>query len=92
MPVSYSSPARNLFLLGTTGQDVVTNFFDKIDRSSSGYFSFLPVEVIKNNVVGPIKFDLINLKAMLDSDEFINKIVSALRARNEKAHSEETGE
>jgi hypothetical protein len=29
---------------------------------------------------------------MLDSDEFINKIVSALRARNEKAHSEETGE
>ena len=50
MPVSYSSPARNLFLLGTTGQDVVTNFFDKIDRSSSGYFSFLPVEVIKNNV------------------------------------------
>lgn len=49
-------------------------------------------EMIKNNVVRPVKFDLINLKAMLDSDEFINKIVSALRARNEKAHSEETGE
>lgn len=49
-------------------------------------------KLIKKDVVRPIKFDLINLKAMLDSDEFIDKIVSALRARNERTHSEETGE
>ena len=34
MPVSFSSPARNLFLLGSSGADVVTNFFKAIDKSS----------------------------------------------------------
>ena len=34
MPVSFSSAARNLFLLGSSGADVVTNFFKAIDKSS----------------------------------------------------------
>ena len=34
MPVSFSSAARNLFLLGSSGADVVTNFFKAIDQSS----------------------------------------------------------
>ena len=35
MPVSFNSPARNLFLLGSSGADAVTNFFKTIDKSSS---------------------------------------------------------
>ena len=35
MPVSFSSAARNLFLLGSSGADVVTNFFKAIDQSST---------------------------------------------------------
>ena len=46
-------------------------------------------ELIKKNVVRPAKFELIN---MLHSDEFINKIVKKLRDRDERTHSEETGE
>ena len=34
MPVGISSAARNLFLLGSSGADVVTNFFKAIDQSS----------------------------------------------------------
>ena len=34
MPVSFSSAARNLFLLGSSGSDSVTNFFKAIDLSS----------------------------------------------------------
>ena len=34
MPVSFSSAARNLFLLGSSGADTVTNFFKAIDKSS----------------------------------------------------------
>ena len=36
MPVGISSAARNLFLLGSSGADVVTNFFKAIDQSASG--------------------------------------------------------
>ena len=35
MPVGISSAARNLFLLGSSGADVVLNFFAAIDQSSS---------------------------------------------------------
>ena len=35
MPVGISSAARNLFLLGSSGADVVTNFFKAIDQSAS---------------------------------------------------------
>ena len=49
-------------------------------------------KLIKQIVVRGVKDDLTNLKAMLDSDKFINKIVNKLRARNERTHSEETGE
>ena len=34
MPVSFSSAVRNLFLLGSSGADTVTNFFKAIDKSS----------------------------------------------------------
>ena len=40
MPVSFNSPARNLFLLGSSGGTVVTNFFKTIlDSSTDGVFS-----------------------------------------------------
>ena len=35
MPVGISSPARNLFLLGSTGEQTVTNFFKAVDLSAS---------------------------------------------------------
>ena len=35
MPVGYNSPARNLFVLGGSGQQLVTNFFKAIDKSST---------------------------------------------------------
>ena len=47
MPVGFSSAARNLFLLGSSGGDVVTNFFKTItDSSTNGSF-----------VVDEIKYD-----------------------------------
>ena len=41
MPVGISSAARNLFLLGSSGADVVTNFFKAIDQSASGDDQFV---------------------------------------------------
>ena len=35
MPVSFNSPPRNLFLLGSGGQQALTNFFDTINRAGS---------------------------------------------------------
>ena len=35
MPIGFTSAARNLFLLGSAGADLVTNFFKTIDQSSS---------------------------------------------------------
>lgn len=32
MPVGFNSPARNLFLLGSTGAQLVTNFFKTISQ------------------------------------------------------------
>ena len=47
MPVSFSSPPRNLFLLGSSGADVVTNFFATIDSGGigSGYDVFQTDEI-----------------------------------------------
>jgi len=42
MPVGISSPARNLFLLGSTGEQTVTNFFKAVDLSASSDGVFLP--------------------------------------------------
>ena len=41
MPVGISSAARNLFLLGSSGADVVTNFFQAVDQSASGDDQFV---------------------------------------------------
>jgi hypothetical protein len=45
MPVGFNSPARNLFLLGSSGQQVVTNFFETIDKSSTTDGVFIPDEI-----------------------------------------------
>ena len=45
MPIAINSPARNLFLLGSSGSQVVTNFFKTIDQSGSSSTNFLPEEL-----------------------------------------------
>ena len=35
MPIGFSSPARNLFLLGGSGEGIVTNFFRAIARNNN---------------------------------------------------------
>ena len=50
MPVGFNSPARNLFLLGSSGAQVVTNFFQQIDQSATTDNFFVPDE-IRYNVV-----------------------------------------
>ena len=47
MPVSFSSPPRNLFLLGSSGADVVTNFFAAVDGAEIdiGYDVFIPDDI-----------------------------------------------
>ena len=45
MPVGISSPARNLFLLGSSGEALVTNFFKSIDKSSSFDEVYVPKKV-----------------------------------------------
>jgi hypothetical protein len=45
MPVGFNSPARNLFLLGSSGQQVVTNFFEAIDKSASTDGVYIPDEI-----------------------------------------------
>ena len=39
MPVSFNSPPRNLFLLGSGGQQALTNFFHTIRRAGSDRFN-----------------------------------------------------
>jgi hypothetical protein len=48
MPVGFNSPARNLFLLGSTGAQVVTNFFKTIDQSAGTDGVYLPDEIKYN--------------------------------------------
>ncbi len=47
MPVGISSPARNLFLLGSSGEALVTNFFKSIDKDSNTIFDevFVPTKI-----------------------------------------------
>jgi len=45
MPVGINSPARNLFLLGSSGQAAVTNFFQTIDQSAGTDGVYLPSEI-----------------------------------------------
>lgn len=48
MPVGFNSPARNLFLLGSTGAQVVTNFFRRIDQSAGTDGVYRPDEIRYN--------------------------------------------
>ena len=50
MPVGFSSPSRNLFLLGSSGEQVVTNFFKTIDKSAGTDGVYLPDEIKYNFV------------------------------------------
>ncbi|QPB08155.1 baseplate wedge subunit [Synechococcus phage S-H9-1] len=50
MPVGFNSPARNLFLLGSSGAQVVTNFFKTIDQSAGTDGVYLPDEIKYNSV------------------------------------------
>ena len=49
MPVSFNSPARNFFLLGSSGEQVVTNFFKTIDQSSGTDGVYIPDEIRYNS-------------------------------------------
>jgi len=48
MPVGFNSPARNLFLLGSTGSQVVGNFFKTIDKSAGTDGVYAPDEIAYN--------------------------------------------
>jgi hypothetical protein len=48
MPIGINSPARNLFLLGSSGSQLVTNFFKLIDQSLTTNNSYVPAEIKYN--------------------------------------------
>ena len=48
MPVSFNSPPRNFFLLGSSGEDIITNFFNNIDQSTGTDGQFHPDEIRYN--------------------------------------------
>ena len=48
MPIGINSPARNLFLLGSSGAQVVSNFFKLIDQSSTTNDYYQPSGIIFN--------------------------------------------
>ena len=48
MPVSFNSPPRNLFLLGSAGAQVLTNFFKSVDKSAGTDGVFIPDEIRYN--------------------------------------------
>ena len=48
MPVGFNSPARNFFLLGSSGDGVVGNFFKTIDQSAGTDGVYLPDEIRYN--------------------------------------------
>lgn len=45
MPVGFSSPARNLFLLASTAGGTLANFFKTLDQSSGTDVNFEPTEI-----------------------------------------------
>ena len=56
MPVGYSSPARNFFLLGASGDDTITNFFRGVDKSADTVFnSFNTTDVQYNGATGLVQ-------------------------------------
>ena len=65
MPVGYSSPSRNLFLLGSLGGEAVTNFFKGVDRALDSYNTFRlkqlnyvdSVGTVQNYLMGGVKYD-----------------------------------
>ena len=63
MPVSFSSPPRNLFLLGSSGADVVTNFFAAVDSSEvgTGYDVFIPDEIRYGGEYANVGLSLIHI-------------------------------
>ena len=48
MPIGFSSAPRNLFLFGSAGTDVVTNFFKTINQSAGTDEVFVPDEIRYN--------------------------------------------
>ncbi|CAR63234.1 structral protein [Synechococcus phage S-RSM4] len=50
MPVSFNSPPRNFFLLGSSGEDIITNFFSTVDKSASLDGVYLPDEIRYSDV------------------------------------------
>ena len=48
MPVSFNSPPRNFFLLGSSGEDIITNFFSNVDQSAGTDGQFHPDEIRYN--------------------------------------------
>jgi hypothetical protein len=67
MPVGFNSAARNLFLLGSSGADLVTNFFKRIDRSSEIEGVYIPDEIRYN--IPDQKFILAGTRADSSSKE-----------------------
>ena len=56
MPIGYSSPARNFFLLGSSGGDTITNFFRGVDKSADTVFnSFNTSDVQYNGATGSVQ-------------------------------------
>ena len=74
MPVSFSSPPRNLFLLGSSGADVVTNFFKSVDQSTSSEDVYRPEQ---------IKYDEVNDKYFFagTADDDTNKELGWIERR-----------
>jgi len=68
MPVGFNSPARNLFLLGSSGAQVITNFFKTIDQSAGTDGVYLPDEIKYNSV--DQKFVLAGSAQDINSKEF----------------------
>ena len=74
MPVSFSSPPRNLFLLGSSGAEVVTNFFKSVDQSTSSEDVYRPEQ---------IKYDGVNDKYFFagTADDNTNKELGWIERR-----------
>ena len=49
MPISFNSPPRNFFLLGSSGEGLITNFFSNVDLSAGTDGQFHPDEIRYNS-------------------------------------------
>ena len=66
-----------------TEKDIAQGIVDAMETMDSGMIA---------KIQDPLLDDPGFIEQLVNKPDFINKIVSALKARNEKAHSEETGE